>query len=135
MPQAFLTRAIWRVISAIRLVPHPERFVTHDDRNKARRIYESQQDRCRSAWQGELKYGPARFVHLCPQPAPMSIDDGSADGQPHPRSAGLRGVKRLENSLEMFQINTRPRIAHSYQDPGLGLFGPDQQFSWPRLDR
>src|SRR5262249_8698589 len=34
--QAFLTRAIWRVISAIRLVPHPERSVTHDDKNKAR---------------------------------------------------------------------------------------------------
>lgn len=27
------------------------------------------------AGQGELKYGAARLVHLCPQPAPMVIDD------------------------------------------------------------
>jgi hypothetical protein len=55
MPQAFLTRAIWRVISAMRLVPHPERFVTHDDRYKARRIYES------TRWHSYPIKGPARL--------------------------------------------------------------------------
>src|SRR5262245_44904586 len=95
---------------------------------------------CSGAWllragQGELKYGAARFVDAGPEPAAMGIDDGSADGQPHPGAAGLRGVEGLENSLEMFRINARPRIAYSDQDPSLGLLSPDQQFSWPRLDR
>src|SRR5262245_59486316 len=122
MPQAFLTRAIWRVISAMRSVPHPGRFVTRDDRNKARRICEAQlscpvnrlkgiRDLSFGAWQGELKYGAAGLIRLCPQPASMGVDDGSADGQPHPRPARLRGVKRLENSLELFRIDTRARIA------------------------
>ena len=51
--------------------------------------------------QGELKYSAARFIRLCPQPAPMGVDDRPADRQPHPHSAGLRGVESLENALEM----------------------------------
>ena len=51
-----------------------------------------------------------------PQPAAMGIDDRPADRQPHPHSAGLRGVESLENALEMFRIDARPRIAHCYKD-------------------
>src|ERR1700686_3352866 len=51
--------------------------------------------------QGELKYGTGRFIRLCPQPAPMGVDDRPANRQPHPHAAGLRGVKRLENAIEM----------------------------------
>src|SRR5271170_7285926 len=54
--------------------------------------------------QGELKYSAARFIRLCPQPAPMGIDDRRANRQSHPHSAGLRGVKRLENAIEMTAI-------------------------------
>src|SRR6266576_5180955 len=64
------------------------------------------------AGQRELKYGAARFIRLCPQPAAMGVDDGPADRQPHPRSAGLGGVESLENALEMRRIDARPRIAH-----------------------
>jgi hypothetical protein len=42
--------------------------------------------------QGELKYRTARFIRLCPQPAPMGVDDRPADRQAHPHAAGLRGV-------------------------------------------
>jgi hypothetical protein len=54
---------------------------------------------------------------------------------PIPHSAGLCGVKRLENALEMFGINARPGIGHGHEDPCLVLFGADQQLSCPRLDR
>ena len=33
----------------------------------------------RDGRQGELKYGAARFIRLCPQPAPMGIDDRPAN--------------------------------------------------------
>src|SRR6266576_3824067 len=59
------------------------------------------------AWQGELKYGTSRLIYARPQPAPVGIDDRPADGQPHPCSAGLCGVKRLENALEIFGIDPR----------------------------
>src|SRR3981081_680127 len=68
------------------------------------------------ARQGELKYGAARFIRLCPQPAPMGIDDRSADRQPHPHAAGLRGVESLENALDVVRINARPGTAHGHQD-------------------
>ena len=68
------------------------------------------------AGQGELKYGASRLIRVCPQPAPMGIDDGPADRQPHPHSAGLRGVESLENALEMFRINARPGIAHCHEN-------------------
>jgi|HubBroStandDraft_6_1064221.scaffolds.fasta_scaffold1595791_1 hypothetical protein len=46
------------------------------------------------AGRGELKNGASRFTHIRPQPAPMGIDDGPADRQPHPHPAGLRCVER-----------------------------------------
>src|ERR1700675_4340037 len=61
------------------------------------------------AGDSELKYGASRFVRLCPQPAPMGIDDGPADRQPHSHSARLRRVESLENAIERFRINARPR--------------------------
>jgi len=66
----------------------------------------------------------------------MGIDDRPADRQPHPYPAGFRGVERLENALEMFPINTRPSIAHCYEDAiCLGLLRADRQLSWPLLNR
>src|SRR6266571_1369220 len=86
--------------------------------------------------QGELKYGAARVVRLGPQPAPMGIDDGAADRQPHPGSTGLRGVESLENTLEMFRVNARPGIAHGHEGTtSFGLLGADHQLSRPHLDR
>src|SRR5712691_6848113 len=82
--------------------------------------------------QGELKYGAARFIRICPELPPVGIDDRPADRQPHPNSAGLRGVESLENALEMFRTNARPGIAHCHENAtGLGLLGADQQLSWP----
>src|SRR6202140_4324580 len=66
----------------------------------------------------------------------MGIDDGPADRQPHPHSAGLRCVESLENALDMLRIDARPGIAN--RDEGamrLRLLGADQQLSRPRLDR
>ena len=85
--------------------------------------------------QGELKYGAARFIRLCPQPAPMGIDDGPANRQPHPHAAGLRGVKCLENALEMRRIDARPGIAHCHKDACAVLLGADQQLSRLCLNR
>src|SRR5690348_5624823 len=86
--------------------------------------------------QGELKYSAAaRFVRSRPQPAPMCFDYGSADRQPHPHSAGLRGVESIENALETCRINTWSRIAHCKVDiTRLAFFSADQQISCPHLD-
>src|SRR6476620_11544229 len=76
--------------------------------------------------QGELKYRTARFIRLCPQPAPMGIDNRSANRQPHPRSAGLRGVKCIEHAIEMFRMDARPGIVHCHKDTCVVLLGADQ---------
>ena len=68
------------------------------------------------AGQGEPKYGPAGCIHVCPQPAPVGIDDRPTDRQSHPYSAGLRGVEGIKNAIEMFWINPRSGIAHCYED-------------------
>jgi len=52
------------------------------------------------AGQGKLEHGTSRFIRIRPEPAPMGIDDGPADRQPHPHSAGLRCVESLENSAQ-----------------------------------
>src|SRR6476469_2267342 len=85
--------------------------------------------------QGELKYGAARFICLCPQPAPMGVDDRPANRQPHPRAAGLRGVKSIEHALEMRRIDAGPGIAHCHKDACVVLLGADQPLSWPCLSR
>ena len=66
----------------------------------------------------------------------MSVNDGTGDGQPHPDSIDLRGVKSLENPLEMCWIDARPGITHRDQYCiCLGLLGADQQRSAPSLNR
>ena len=60
------------------------------------------------AGRGELKNGASRFTHIRPQPAPMGIDDGPADRQPHPHPAGLRCVESLKNALDMLRIDAPP---------------------------
>src|SRR5258705_6911996 len=76
--------------------------------------------------QGELKYGTARFIRLCPQPAPMGVDDRPANRQAHPHAAGLRGVKCIEHALEMRRIEARPGIAHYHKDTCAVLLSTDQ---------
>jgi len=63
------------------------------------------------AGQGELKYRASKLIRIRPQPAPVSIDDGPADRQPHPHSAGLRGVEGIENALDMFRIGAIGAVA------------------------
>src|ERR1700752_545210 len=87
------------------------------------------------AGDSELKYRTARFIRLCPQPAPMSVDDRPANRQPHSHAAGLRGVKSIEHALEMRRIEARPGIAHCHKDACAVLLGADQQFSYPCVTR
>jgi len=88
------------------------------------------------AGQGKLKYDASRLISACPEPAPVSIDNRSADRQPHPHPAGFRGVESLENALEIFRTNPRPRVAYRHEDfLCLILFRADQQLSCSRLNR
>jgi hypothetical protein len=59
------------------------------------------------ARQCELKHCASRLFGICPQPARMSIDDGPANGEPHPHAGGFRGVEGIENAIEKFWINPR----------------------------
>ena len=86
--------------------------------------------------QGEPKYGASGLVRVCPQPAPVGVDDGPADRQSHPDPAGLRGVESIENALTTFPINARPGVAHRDEDAiCLALLGADRQFSRALVDR
>src|SRR6516162_9897114 len=88
-----------------------------------------------AAGQGELKHSAARLFRLCPQPAPVGVDDRPADRQPHSSSAGFSRVEGLENALAMSRIKARPGIAHGHENAGVILLGADQQLSWLRLNR
>ena len=57
----------------------------------------------------------------------MGFDNGSADRQSHPYSAGLCGVEGLENAIEMRRINAWSRISHGDEDAvGLALRSADR---------
>src|SRR5215471_5093883 len=84
--------------------------------------------------QDELKCSTARLVRSRPQLAPMSMDDGAANRQPHACSTGLRGVEGVEDPIEIRRINARPGIAHGHDDARLVLLGADHQFSCPLLN-
>jgi hypothetical protein len=51
------------------------------------------------------------------------------------RSAGLCGIKCLENAIDMRRIDARPGIAHGHENACAVRLGTDQQLSWSRLDR
>src|SRR5579864_827085 len=88
------------------------------------------------AGQGEPKYGPARYIHVRPQPAAVGFDNRSADRQSHSYSARLGGVEGLENAIEMVRIESRSGIAHGHENAtGLGLLAGYQQLSWAGLER
>jgi hypothetical protein len=85
--------------------------------------------------QSELKYGAARFIRLCPQSAPMGVDNRPANRQPYPHAVGLPGLKCIEHALEMFRMDARPGIAHCHKDTCVVLLGADQQLSRRCLNR
>src|SRR6516165_5664483 len=70
----------------------------------------------RSGRQGELKHGAPGLIGTYPQAAPVAVDDGATDREPHPNSAGLRGVEGFKNPLEISRINAWPGIAHRHED-------------------
>src|SRR6516162_11505728 len=65
--------------------------------------------------QGELKCSTARLVRSRPQLAPVSMDDGAANRQPHACSTGFRGVEGVEDSIEMPRIDAWPGIADGHE--------------------
>src|SRR6266481_9927340 len=89
-----------------------------------------------SCRQGELKCAASRFIRSCPQPSPMRADDGAADREAQPYSAGLGRVKGVEDAFEMYRINSRPRITDRDQNlirsPSLGA---DRQLSARAINR
>jgi len=64
----------------------------------------------------------------------MSINDGTADREPHPRSIGLSGVECLEDVLDMRGIDTGPQISHCHEDTCRVPLSRDRQLSRPRPD-
>jgi hypothetical protein len=70
--------------------------------------------------QGELKYGPEPH-HL----APVGVDDGQADRQPHPTPLVFCGEEVLEDPFEVSRINARPSIAHFDEHSAVRLALPN----------
>src|SRR5262249_58180153 len=80
--------------------------------------------------------GATRLIRFRPEPAPVGIDDGPADRQPHPGSARLRGVESLENAFEAVPTDARAGVAHDHENAvSSALLGADRQLAWPGLDR
>src|SRR5215471_848841 len=79
--------------------------------------------------QVELKYSAARLVRSRPQLAPMSMDDGAADRQPHACSTGFRGIEGVEDPIEVRRIDAGPGVAQGHEDTGPVLLAADQQLS------
>jgi len=50
----------------------------------------------------------------------MGFDNGSANRQAHPHALRLRRKERMEDAVQIFRVNSRPRILHGYQD-ALGI--------------
>lgn len=67
--------------------------------------------------QGELKYGTARFLRLCPQPASMGLYDRPADRQAHSNAIGFGSVKRLESALAVSESMPGPESRTSTRTP------------------
>src|ERR1700730_17905721 len=66
----------------------------------------------------------------------MRVDDGAADREAQPYSAGLGRVKGVEDAFEMFRINSRPRITDRDQDLIRShSFGADRQLSARAINR
>src|SRR5580704_5502100 len=83
----------------------------------------------------EVKDGATGQVGGHPQPAAMSFDDRTADRQPHPQTAGLRRVERVEEAFETFRVQSRSRILHHDQHAiRFGWSGGDEQLSRPFRD-
>src|SRR5215813_4504525 len=61
----------------------------------------------------------------------MGDDDRSADRQSHPRSAGLCGIERLENALNVRRINAWPGITYCEAHACTVLRGANRQISLP----
>src|SRR5215510_3824462 len=76
---------------------------------------------CFRAWQGKLKYGAPGLIRLCPQPAPMGVDDRPADRQPHSQAAGPGGVECLENALQVRRTDALVAV----RDSGPGTIRDD----------
>jgi hypothetical protein len=62
--------------------------------------------------QGKLEYCAPRSIGLCPQAAPMGVDDGSTNRESHSDSTGFCRVEWREDPIEMFRINSWSRIAN-----------------------
>src|SRR5262245_5371317 len=116
-------RAPWEMGSSVTFVNRWMNSVSHSVFGRLSRPVNRlrRNERSFGAGQGELKYRTPRLVCIRPQPTPMGVDDRSTDRQPHPRSARLRGVERLENVLQIRRIDARSGIAHGDEDPGLIL--------------
>src|SRR5258705_483220 len=83
----------------------------------------------------EVKNGAAGLVGGHPQTAAMGFYDRTADRQPHPQTAGLRRVERVEEALETRRGHAWPRILHRDQHAiRFSWRGSDEQLSRPFYD-
>src|ERR1700741_494611 len=66
----------------------------------------------------------------------MRVDDGTADREAQPYSAGLGRVKGVEEAFEISRINSRPRITDRDQDLMRSpSYGADRQLSARAINR
>src|SRR5215472_19126425 len=94
----------------------------------------SASSRCR-AWSalwatgnGKGEGGTGTVVSLCPQTSMMSLDDGTADGEPDTHAVGFRCVEGVKQLGHVLGVDAHAGIPHAHAHTIAGLaFAADQQ--------
>ena len=74
------------------------------------------------------KVAPGTVVRLRPETAMMSLDDGTADGEPDPHAVGFRCVEGVEQLVHVLRVDAHAGIPHAHAHTIAVLaFGSDQQ--------
>src|SRR5713101_4552143 len=66
--------------------------------------------RCARHGQGELESRAWADIARRQYPSPVRFDDRTADRKPHAHATGLGGVERLEQTVEVLHVQSRPGI-------------------------
>jgi len=74
-------------------------------------------------------------IDRSPEPAAMTLKNGTANGKSHAHAAGLRGVERLKDPSYCVRVKPSSQVLNRYLHlVGIDFPGGDHQFARPLLD-
>src|SRR5215470_8064807 len=76
--------------------------------------------------QREVESGTGTDIVRGPYPSPVSFDYRTADRKPHAHATGLGGVERVEQTVKILYVKSRPRILYGDEHARRRLPGADK---------